>query len=221
MNSFKSKWMDWPEKESTKRLEDTSSKNNTFVSIVSSSNNAFLIKKKNFIGDKQDLIDPVVIDIENQGTDKTDKTVPLEAEHKAKGKKLFSPAGKAESIGDGYEIIRQSPLMVWFKDPDGRQFRYFPGLDKVFKIEVAKPGDPATCTNCGNTFERLPSPALIDRCPKCQPSSIGWIPDTGESRWEGDLEFRTGPVCYACGSRDRWRKGKSRPLICRVCHPPA
>jgi hypothetical protein len=118
-------------------------------------------------------------------------------------------------------IIRRSESMIWYEDAVGRNWRFFPSLNQIFPVDVVKPGDPATCTNCGKSYQWLPFPALANLCRNCQPPSSDWIPEPGEPRFENGVEFRRGPACYACGETERWRKNKLGPWICKICHPPA
>jgi hypothetical protein len=118
-------------------------------------------------------------------------------------------------------LIHQSGSMTWYEDASGNGFRYFPSLDCSFPVEVVREGAPAICTKCGVTYKWLSFPALAGLCRQCQPSSIDWIPEPGEPRFESGVEFRRGPTCYACGETERWRKNKLGPWICKICHPPA
>jgi hypothetical protein len=127
-------------------------------------------------------------------------------------------------ILDGHavkEVLENNGQTAWFKDTEGKVHRYFASQDKSFPVQIVKPGDPAICANCGESYRWLPFPAFANICRDCQPPSIGWIPDPGTPRFEGDLELRTGPACRSCGERERWREAGKGPWICRICHPSA
>ena len=117
------------------------------------------------------------------------------------------------------EIREENKGVTWFKGADGKIYRHFPGLDQSFPMEVVRPGDPAICINCGKSYRWLPFPALANVCRDCQPPSLGWIPDPGKPRFEGDLEFRSGPACRACGTAERYRTFRDGPWVCPTCHP--
>jgi len=134
------------------------------------------------------------------------------------------PETGAGLILDGHivkEILSDTGHTTWIKDIEGKVYRYFTDLDQSFPVEIVRPGDPAVCTNCGKDYRWLPFPALASICCDCQPPSIGWIPESGESRFEAGLEFHHGPACSVCGERERWRRADEGPWICVTCHPPA
>jgi len=68
---------------------------------------------------------------------------------------------------------------------------------------------------------RAPASVTSGRNQNHLPFETDWIPDPSKGRFEGGLEFCTGPACRVCGERERWRGGEKGPWICTVCHPPA
>jgi len=117
------------------------------------------------------------------------------------------------------EILEDNGSTTWFTDDEGTTQRYIRRLDRSFPVEVVRPGDPAVCINCRKSYAWLPFPALANVCRDCQPPSLGWIPDPGEARFEGNLEFRSGPACRSCGTTERYRRFRDGPWVCTVCHP--
>ena len=131
------------------------------------------------------------------------------------------PETGAGLILDGHivkEILSDTGHTTWIKDIEGKVYRYFTDLDQSFPVEIVRPGDPAVCTVCGQTHFWLPFPALANVCRDCQPLSLGWIPDPGKPRFEGGLEFRSGPACRACGTTERYRRFRDGPWVCPTCH---
>ncbi len=116
------------------------------------------------------------------------------------------------------EILEDNGNTIWFTDDEGTTQRYIRRLDRSFTVEVVRPGDPAVCSVCGQSYGWLPFPALANVCRECQPPSLGWIPDPGEARFEGNLEFRSGPACRACGTTERYRRFRDGPWVCPTCH---